>query len=1051
MARPSIYNDNTCWDEPTYTCISSNYAKTDWITNPQVFAVNTISAHSHHHYTINDTIPIQSLNGTWEVKLLSSRVFNPENLDEDIKNYEDSSYQTISVPSHLQMNGLLKPQYVNVQYPWDGHEDVKAPNVPSLNHVAIYKKHFVLQNNLKQILNEEGKATITFHGAQTAIYVWINGKFVGYSEDSFTPSEFDITQFLKDSENSIVVACYEFSSASWLEDQDYWRLHGIFRSVELCAHPSTHISNLHVDADYSNDTNTGKLAFRANIEGDNLKDITLHTYITNHKYSNDKFTNNNNEILWDCTLPAQTITELKQTTITKALPWSAEYPALYDLHIDVVSKESNIIEHVVQPIGFRHFDIENGIMRLNGKRIIFKGVNRHEFNCDRGRAITYDDMVSDVLFCKQHNINAVRTSHYPNQDAWYDLCDEYGLYIIDETNLETHGTWSDGHGNITPECAIPGSRDEWRAACVNRVDNMIQRDYNHPCVLIWSLGNESFGGDVFRSMYHHAHALDAHRPVHYEGQTMDKSWRDTSDIETRMYAHADEIEKYVSNNPDKPYISCEYMHAMGNSLGNMNEYVALEKYPHYQGGFIWDFIDQAIKQTLPDGSTHLAYGGDFDDRPTDYEFCGNGLLFADRKPSPKAIEAKQQYANIRLYPNENGVRIENHQLFMNTENYVFLAKLRVDGKIMWSQTYTCNVEPENDFEMPIEWPLEQYQSSGEEITFEVSCTLAKSTRWAQKGYELSFGQYTILTKNSESQAKQISNARLHKDGTVTIGRWNAGTRNSSIETLFSYSQCGLISYRLDEREFVIKRPLITTFRALTDNDRGCKHGFERAQWSVAGKYAKCVDQTAEKLDDNTLQIVYKYELANADHTIVNLTYVSKTSGDLHIELNYVPSGKDLPSIPAFGLEWMLPIEYRNLEFYGIGPVETYADRTSAGRLGIWKTNAFDDFMPYLVPQETGNHEKVRWANVTDDSGHGMRIQRHNSTSNFCVSLLPYSSTMIEEAQHISDLGDSKHMFLRILAAQMGVGGDDSWGSPVHPEYHLPANKPYSLNVDLQLF
>ncbi|MCT7793663.1 MAG: beta-galactosidase small subunit, partial [Lactobacillus iners] len=235
------------------------------------------------------------------------------------------------------------------------------------------------------------------------------------------------------------------------------------------------------------------------------------------------------------------------------------------------------------------------------------------------------------------------------------------------------------------------------------------------------------------------------------------------------------------------------------------------------------------------------------------------------------------------------------------------------------------------------------------------------------------------------------------------------------------------------------------------NDRGCKHGFERAQWYVAGKYAKCVDQTAEKLDDNTLQIVYKYELANADHTTVNLTYVSKTSGDLHIELNYVPSGEDLPSIPAFGLEWMLPIEYRNLEFYGIGPVETYADRISAGRLGIWKTNAFDDFMPYLVPQETGNHEKVRWANITDDSGHGMSIQRHNSTSNFCISLLPYSSTMIEEAQHISDLGDSKHMFLRILAAQMGVGGDDSWGSPVHPEYHLPANKPYSLNVDLQLF
>lgn len=1025
-------------------------AQSSWLTDPRIFGVNQLPAHSHHHYEVGGAPAIQTLDGDWNVAMLNASLFDPEHNVECEPGYDDSAYRVISVPSHLEFNGLMKPQYVNVQYPWDGHENVQAPNIPSSNHVAIYRKHFDLQDTLWQIAQKDGRIVLTFHGAQTAIYVWLNGVFIGYAEDSFTPSEFDGTQFLREQDNTLVVACYEFSSASWLEDQDYWRLHGLFRSVELSAQPCVHIDDIRVDADYDADTQKASLSFGLQLYGNMDSGYMLRVLLTDHVYSDEQAPNNRQTILWECAFPAQEYVQRNCIIIENIRPWSAESPSLYDLHIEVLDAHDNVIEHATQPLGFRHFEIVDGIMKLNGKRIMFHGVNRHEFDMHRGRAVTYDDMLSDVRFCKQHNINAVRTSHYPNQDAWYTLCDEYGIYLIDETNLETHGTWADGYGNITADSAIPGSRDEWRDACVSRVDAMIRRDYNHPSVLIWSLGNESFGGDVFRCMYQHAHELDVHRPVHYEGQTMDSEWRETSDIETRMYAHADEIEQYVANNPDKPYISCEYMHAMGNSLGNMDEYIALERYPHYQGGFIWDFIDQAIEQTLPDGTQRLAYGGDFADRPSDYEFCGNGLLFADRTPSPKALEAKAQYANIRLYPHERGVRIDNNQLFVSTEDYAFVATLFVDGRAIWMQSYSCVVEAGQSADLPIVWPLEAHRSEGEELTLEVSCRLANSTRWAEKEHEVSFGQYTVST-GMQVHKNVRSDSNDGNEATVTIGRWNAGVGNVSRETLFSYAQRGLVSYRLGEREFVLRPPAITTFRPLTDNDRGCGHAFDRAQWAVAGKYAKCVNQTVQELSDDVLRVAYRYELANADRTTVNMIYTANASGTLHIALDYVPSAADLPTIPAFGLEWMLPVEYSNLEFYGLGPFETYADRTASGRLGIWKTTAFDDVAPYLVPQETGNHEQVRWAQVTDDTGHGMRVERYDCEHSFAVSLLPYSSAMIEEAQHWDELGKPTHMFLRLLAAQMGVGGDDSWMSPVHEQYHLSASRPHSLSVDVQLF
>ncbi|MZM16059.1 DUF4981 domain-containing protein, partial [Bifidobacterium pseudocatenulatum] len=620
---------------------------------------------------------------------------------------------------------------------------------------------------------------------------------------------------------------------------------------------------------------------------------------------------------------------------------------------------------------------------------------------------------------------------------------------IDETNLETHGSWCLPGDVVTEDSAVPGSKPEWEGACVDRVNSMMKRDYNHASVVIWSLGNESYAGDVFRAMSVHVHELDPNRPVHYEGVTHNRKYDDVTDIESRMYAHADEIEEYLKSDPKKPYISCEYMHAMGNSVGNMDEYTALERYPQYQGGFIWDFIDQAIL----DSNGRMCYGGDFGDRPSDYEFSGDGLLFADRTPSPKAQDVKQLYANVHMTVDASGITITNDNLFVSTADSTFVLRILADGKPVWSSSRRFDVAAGTSEHVEIDWPIDDYRAGAQELVLEASQQLTSACDWAPAGYELSFGQCVVA---GGKIADTVTAASATSDGAITLGRWNIGARSAGREALFSLAQGGMVSYKLGEREFVLRKPLITTFRALTDNDRGAGHAFERAQWAVAGKYARCVDTKVEPLGETAVSVTYTYELAIAQRTKVTIRYVADVLG--HVDLHVAYPGEkdgDLPTIPAFGIEWMLPVEYSNLRFYGVGPEETYADRKHA-KLGIWDTNAFRDRAPYLLPQETGNHEDVRWAEITDDSGHGLRVSQTANTETgvtkpFAMSLLPYSSTMLEEALHQDELPEPKHMFLRVLAAQMGVGGDDSWMSPVHEQYQLPADQPLNLDVALDLF
>lgn len=1016
-----------------------------WLTDPTVFEVNRTPAHSSHKWYARDPQSgqwsdlKQSLDGEWRVEVVQAADINLEEEPATAESFDDSSFERIQVPGHLQTAGLMNHKYVNVQYPWDGHENPLEPNIPENNHVALYRRKFTVSAPVANAKQAGGSVSIVFHGMATAIYVWVNGAFVGYGEDGFTPNEFDITELLHDGENVVAVACYEYSSASWLEDQDFWRLHGLFRSVELAARPHVHIENTQIEADW--DPEAGTASLDAALTVLNAADAATVRATLKDADGNT---------VWQTTGDAEAQTAISSGPLQGIAPWSAESPTLYELDVDVIDQAGDVIECTSQKVGFRRFRIEDGILTINGKRIVFKGADRHEFDAERGRAITEQDMIDDVVFCKRHNINSIRTSHYPNQERWYELCDEYGIYLIDETNLETHGSWN-SPGDIPVGTSVPGDDEAWLGACIDRLDSMIMRDRNHPSVLIWSLGNESYAGEVLKAMSAHAHRLDPGRPVHYEGVNWNHAYDEISDFESRMYAKPAEIRDWLEHGDErgeasKPFVSCEYMHAMGNSCGGLSEFIDLERYERYSGGFIWDYIDQGLVQRLPDGCEHLSVGGDWGDRPTDYEFVGNGIVFADRTPSPKAQEVKQLYSPVKLTPDGHGVTIENRNLFASTDGYVFAARLLEDGREIWHADYRFDVAAGDTQHHDIAFPDIDSDEGTREVTYEVDLLLAEATAWAPAGYELAFGQ---LTDTLNLAGDITGNDQDDGRATVTLSRWNAGIRRDDEEILMSRTQGGIVSWKRNGREMVIRRPEIVTFRPLTDNDRGNRSGYDRAAWFAAGRYAVVTDTSITQSDDGGLTAAYRYELADPDHTPVSVTYRVTPDMRMQLTVEYPGNAAGAASLPAFGIEWELPGEYQHLRYYGTGPEETYRDRKQGGKLGIWDTTSEASTAPYLMVQETGSHEDVRWLEATDIQGHGLRVTQRGDR-HFTASLLPWNTYTIEAARRHEDLPAPRHNYLRLLAAQMGVGGDDSWGAPVHTAYQLPADRPLTLDVNLEL-
>lgn len=610
-------------------------AELHWLTDPTVFRVNRLDAHSDHvcyasmqELAQGETSLRQNLDGVWRFAWSKSPALRPEDFWRE--GYDDSAFGTIQIPGHMELQGYGQIQYTNVLYPWDGRAELDAPQIDWDDcPVGSYVREFDLAPGLR------GKRVcVSFQGVEQACYVWLNGHFVGYAEDSFTPSEFDLAPYIRETGNRLCVEVYKRSSAAWIEDQDFFRFSGIFRPVFLYAKPDVHLADLWLQAGLEEDNRTGTLSIRLLLEG--AAEVSC------------RIAHPVQGVLFDGSLELHEEGKYLRSQpfrFENIRPWRHETPELYQVTLTLKAADGTVTEVVPYDIGFRRFELKAGLMLLNGERIVFNGVNRHEWSPETGRAIGPADMAAAMEIFRRNNINAVRTCHYPNQTLWYHMCDRNGIYMIDEANLESHGSWQKW-GGVDPDRIVPGSLPEWRDCVVDRARSMFERDKNHAAVLLWSCGNESYAGENIRAMAEFFRANDPSRLVHYEGVTSCRKYDDISDIESRMYAPPEAIRAYLESKPKKPFILCEYMHDMGNSLGGMESYIRLgEEFPQYQGGFIWDFMDQALWRTDCNGRRVLGYGGDFGERQSDYAFSADGIVFADGKEKPAMQEVRYWYAS----------------------------------------------------------------------------------------------------------------------------------------------------------------------------------------------------------------------------------------------------------------------------------------------------------------------------------------------------------------------------------------------------------------------
>ena len=1000
------------------------------VKDPLYFREGRLDAHSDHVYYRGREDMIsgkseytESLNGVWKFSYA-------RNYESSVPGFEKedcscADWDDIRVPAHIQMEGYDAPQYANTQYPWDGREDIRPGEIPEhFNPTASYVKYFTVPERMR------GKRLfVSFQGAESAAAVWLNGKFAGYSGDSFTPSEFELTDYVREGENKLAVQVFKWTAGSWCEDQDFYRFSGIYRDVFLYTVPDVHICDLRIRA----------------VPDETLKKGTLEICTETWGSGKACFRLSCKGVLCfeeECRLEGEGrfVREIENPKL-----WSAEEPDLYDLLIEVYNAEGSLCEVIPEKVGFRRFEIKDHIMTLNGKRIVFKGVNRHEFSSVGGRCVTEEELRRDLTVMKQNNINAVRTCHYPNKSLFYRLCDEYGLYVIDETNMESHGSWDTAEKTGDYDFIVPDNKPQWRDMMLDRANSMYQRDKNHPSVLIWSCGNESYGGSVIYEMSQFFRKEDPGRLVHYEGIFRDRRFNDTSDMESQMYTPAEKIREFLENDRSKPFICCEYSHAMGNSCGAMHRYTDLtDTEPLYQGGFIWDYIDQTLCARDRYGCEFQAYGGDFGDRPTDYNFSANGIVYGrNREPSPKMQEVKFNYQNITAEVSDRQVRIVNKNLFLNTNVYQCIVTVNRNGVQIRKEKMEADTEPlsEKIYDLPV-----QPETLPGEYTVTVSFCLKEETVWAPAGHEMAFGQYVYQVKEDIHPCE--------KTVTLIRGKYNIGVKGENFDVLFSIPEGGLVSYRYAGKELLKEIPKPNFWRAPVDNDQGSQMPKRCAQWKIASMYVshkdfrgeECgrilepvVEEEAGENGLRSVKITYSYLLPTVPVSSCIVSYEVTGDGQVKTVLSYYPV-KVPGDMPEFGMIFKLDADYDHVKWYGLGPAETYEDRKKGAKLGIYENLVKDNMAEYIVPQECGAKEEVRFAAVTDRRGRGVLFQMDGKSGPMMFSALPYTPHELENAKHPYELPRIHYTVVRAALGQMGVGGDDSWGAQPHPEYLLDTDR-----------
>ncbi|NOX55816.1 MAG: DUF4981 domain-containing protein [Planctomycetes bacterium] len=994
------------------------------------------------------------LNGKWKFRWSPDPQSRPRDFYRP--DYDARSWDEIPVPSNWQMQGYGTPLYVNIRYPFrkdpprvTGEPPRNYTSYKARNPVGSYRRQFRVP------VEWRGRQVfLQFNGVDSAFYVWINGRLVGYSQGSRTPAVFNITKFLKQGENLLAVEVYRYSDGSYLEDQDFWRLSGIFRDVFLWSTADLHIRDFFVHPEL--DDHYRDATLRVDVEVKNfadrrqrftvdaeLLDAAGRTVFRGVKASGEADAGGS-------------ILVVLQKPVQNPAKWSAEQPNLYRLLLTLRGPRGRVVEVTTCRVGFRRVEIRNGRLLVNGQPIDIKGVNRHEHDPQTGHTISRASMIRDIKLMKQFNINTVRTSHYPNDPRWYDLCDEYGLYVIDEANIESHGM---GYG-----AASLAKNPAWRRAHLDRTQRMVERDKNHPSVIIWSLGNEAGNGVNFYATYDWIKQRDPSRPVQYERAQLDRN----TDIYCPMYSPIEKIVRYATSRPDRPLILCEYAHAMGNSVGNLQDYWdAIEAHPALQGGCIWDWVDQGLLRPVPTNhenhrpafrwlwpqKTYFAYGGDFGDEPNDGNFCINGLVHPDRRPNPHAWEVKKVYQNIRvsLVDLADGkVRVENKYFFTNLNEFDATWVVRRNGRLVQSGSLgRLNVPPRSSREIVIPF---RRSADDAEYLLTIAFLLAEDKPWADRGFRVAWDQFKLPAPSERSAAVRPAPSPGAPPGDTARKR-TASRRlgppqlherpdtfrivGPSFVVEIGRRRGELRSYEAGGTKLLVA-PLEPNFWKVP-NDNQMRNGYVRrlGAWRRAAADRTLQKITAERRPTSVrVTAFFRLPVGEADYT---LTYDIDGTGRVVVTARYQPHRTDVPLLPRFGMTFSVPRRFSQVQWYGRGPHETYWDRKTGAEIGIYSSSVEEMVFPYVRPQDTGNRTDVRWMALTDASGVGLRIEGLQPLS---VSVWPFTLADLESATHPYELPRREFNTVFVDWKLHGVGGDNSWGARTHPQYTLSGAQPY---------
>jgi beta-galactosidase len=855
------------------------------------------------------------------------------------------------------------------------------------------------------------------------MYVWVNGKEVGYSEGTKTAVEFDITPYLMAGENVLAVKGFRWADGSYLEDQDFWRLSGFDRGVKIYSVADVRIADMFVVADL--DKSYKKGLYNATVSLNNVDDKAFRgsVELTLKRCYDDKVVarlSSPVEVKADATLEV----ELKKSMGVVDI-WSHEKPNLYTTIVALKDSKGNVLEATACNTGFRKVEIKDGVLLLNGKRLMINGVNIHEHNPATGHVINRDIMLKDIALMKQHNINAVRTSHYPQPTEWYDLCDKYGILLIDEANIEAHGCGTGWHDSY-PEFH-PSHREEWKGTHHDRVRSMVERDKNHPSVIIWSMGNESSDGEVYGEMYEWIHKRDKTRFVQLE-QGYGGSH---TDIICPMYSPFSELEYYASRKLSKPYILCEYAHAMGNSTGNLREfYDIFERSPHMQGGFIWDWVDQGIDAVGRDGRHYWAYGGDFGAwmYTHDENFCCNGIVSPDRTPHPGIMEVKKVYQDIEFEYTDGSVRIYNNFNFNDLREYEFYYEVHCEGEVVVRESLgevVCEAGKYVDVAMSIPAMI-----GGKEYTLNFEAQQMQRSILPPRNWQ----RVTVATEQVVLQPYVFEQKSAESKLEVEQGDGWLVAYAGDVGVLFNTKKGTLVRYVDGNRDVMSQLPEPWFWRAPTDNDWGA--GFQHKANIWRTNHRKHLDGAVQLFDDKVVAVA-TYRLTDARSLYVEM-YTFASDGSLKVEVKFQRGDEDVPELPRFGMRMILPQDYKHFTFYGRGPWENYSDRNESSFIGLYEQSTDEQLFPYVRPQESGNKTDVRWLELTDDEGVGLRIDGMQPLS---VSAMPYRSEdldpgLTKKQMHYSDIEPRREVVLHVDLVQRGLGGDDSWGAVPHKPYRL---------------